>query len=88
MLVASSPPCKERLELSRRILGYVARTASKSITYRKGVNLGASMFLLTMDGEPDKTGLPHMAVDADHGTARSCTGWLMFLAGAAVSWAV
>jgi len=88
MLVASSPPSKERLELSRRILGYVARTASKCITYRKGVNLGASMSVVTMDGEHDKTGLPHMAVDADHGTERSCTGWLMFLAGAAVSWAV
>jgi hypothetical protein len=39
-------------------------------------------------GAVDKTGLPHMLTDTDHGVARSLTGWLFMFGGAAVSWAV
>ena len=40
------------------------------------------------DDKPDTTGLLHLQCDTDHGVARSVTGWLVMLAGAAVSWAV
>ena len=39
-------------------------------------------------GLVDKTSLPHMLVDTDHGVARSITGWMFMFGGAAVSWAV
>ena len=36
----------------------------------------------------DRTGLPHLMTDTDHGVERSVTGWMFMFAGAAVSWAV
>lgn len=38
--------------------------------------------------QPDKSGLPHQAVDSSHAVYRSTTGWVTMMAGAAVMWAV
>ena len=38
--------------------------------------------------QPDKSGLPHQAVDSSHAVYRSTTGWITMMAGAAVMWAV
>jgi hypothetical protein len=61
------------------------------ITYRRGEGQTISSSFKPNAGEtrePDATGIPHQLVDSDHGVARSVTGWLTCMAGAAVMWAV
>ena len=40
------------------------------------------------NGLPDESGLPHMQTDTDHDIAKSISGWLFMVSGAAASWAV
>ena len=75
------------VRLARRVLGYLSRTRSLAITYRRGGDMAMSFSPLD-DGKPDLTGKPHMLADTDHGVERSVTGWLFMYAGAAASWAV
>ena len=91
-IVSSAPPSAARHALSRRILGYLARTAALRITYRGDASSELQLAFSSMGGDDGDGGRraaqPWMAVDADHATDKSCTGWLFFLAGAAVAWAV
>jgi len=86
-ICSSTPPGEARHRLSRRVLGYLARTASLRITYcgAAGPELRMAFRAVSPDGDEGGTG-PWMAVDADHAADRSYTGWLFMLAGAAVSW--
>lgn len=81
-------PGPVHLKLARRVLGYLSRTRDIPLTYRKGSGDMSMSFTPLDSPAPDLTGQPHMLVDTDHGVARSVTGWLIMLAGAAVSWAV
>ena len=81
-------PGRVHLRLVRRVLGYLSRTKAMSITYRKGSGDPSFSFSPLEDGLPDESGLPHMQTDTDHGIARSISGWLFMVSGAAASWAV
>ena len=81
-------PGPVHLRLARRVLGYLSRTRALAITYRRGGAKMSMSFSPLDNDKPDKTGLLHLQCDTDHGVARSITGWLVMLAGAAVSWAV
>ena len=81
-------PGRVHLRLARRVLGYLSRTKEMCITYRKGSGDPSFSFSPLEDGLPDRSGLPHMQTDTDHGIARSISGWLFMVAGAAASWAV
>ena len=87
-LCASAPPSQVRHRLQRRVLGYLARTASLRVTYRR--DAGAAVRMAYIGGEHDgaEATAPYMATDADHGTGRSYTGWLVMLAAAAAGWGV
>ena len=91
-LSSSLPSSYARLRLLRRILGYLARTATLRITYRRDARDAGvrGAFLPGADGtkELGSSLLPHMPVDADHAADRSISGWLFMFAGAAIMWAV
>ena len=78
-----SGPAKQKL--CRRVLGYLAKTAALRITYRRDAR-GAQQAQAYGDELASEDGKVHMPVDADHGDARSVTGWLFMIAGAAASW--
>jgi hypothetical protein len=90
-LSSVSRPGPPHLRLARRAMGYLARTAALCLTYhRTSTSSPMSMAFTPLDGEkePDRTGLPHLPVDADHGVSSTVSGWLFMLAGCAISWAV
>ena len=89
-LVTSAPPSAARHRLSRRVLGYLARTAAMRITYAgtAGAEMQLAFASMSGDGGGEHATRPWMAVDADHAADRSYTGWLFMLAGAATAWAV
>ena len=89
-LISAAPPSELRQRLSKRILGYLARTADLRITYSKSASAELQCAFSSMTGEDDtsRATAPWMAVDADHASDRSYTGWLLMLAGALVAWAM
>ena len=81
-------PGPAHLRLAKRVLGYLSRTKKLAITYRKGQSDVSFTFSPLDNGDADKTGLPHLLTDTDHGIERSITGWLFMHGGAAGSWGV
>ena len=89
----NSRPGAVHMRLARRVMGYLSRTRTLCITYRRGEGADISMSFKPVPPEegpmqPDKSGLPHQAVDSSHAVYRSTTGWITMMAGAAVMWAV
>ena len=80
-------PGHVHMRLARRILGYLVRTAAMAITYRQDAPEAVTVSIST-PRDDTLEGDPHMLVDSDLGIVRSITGWLVMLAGAAVTWAV
>ena len=80
-------PGAVHLRLARRVLGYLSRTRAMAITYSRSAGPPNVSFSPGESSEPPSLS-PGVLVDTDHGVARSVTGWLLMLAGAAVSWAV
>ena len=70
------------------MLGYLARTAALRVTYRRDADAAVRMAYIGGEHDGAEATAPYMATDADHGTGRSYTGWLVMLAAAAAGWGV
>ena len=86
-LLSSLPSCAAKQRLCRRVLGYLARTRDLRITYRRDAGGDVQAARAFWPEElAEEGGALHMPTDADHGDARSVTGWMVMLAGAALTW--